>query len=320
MQPARPRPHSTHIFRIDMYSPAPGARTFSQFVNSELNLAIYVGSDQAAGAGLWLWIICGNTELSARSWSSIHKTMRQNDVASLISDYPGDSNTRQIESVTRIRIFPFPRRAVRVSSLYLYRLCHASSRGKVASNHVLLWPGYGQCWRGRNTEVGVDSLRSQSARAAFRGRARSWLAAAANIIKSWISPKFSSLTLHWAGHSRTPPATTGARALIKLKRNSKPCMWPCTCHTQPVIIALKNIWSTKWKIFGHHRCCEMLTIGVLERNWVLRCCGPPPSCGLQWPGVAPRSAGGWRRQARHLQTWQLCLTRPPLFIFTLENL
>ena len=50
--------------------------------------------------------------------SSIHKTMRQNDVVSLISDYPGDSNTRQIESVTRIRIFPFPRRAVRVSSLY----------------------------------------------------------------------------------------------------------------------------------------------------------------------------------------------------------
>ena len=39
--------------------------------------------------------------------SSIHKTMRQNDVVSLISDYPGDSNTRQIESVTRIRIFPF---------------------------------------------------------------------------------------------------------------------------------------------------------------------------------------------------------------------
>ena len=32
--------------------------------------------------------------------------MRQNDVVSLISDYPGDSNTRQIESVTKIRIFP----------------------------------------------------------------------------------------------------------------------------------------------------------------------------------------------------------------------
>ena len=38
---------------IDMYSPAPGAITFSQFVNSELNLAICVTvSDQAAGAGL----------------------------------------------------------------------------------------------------------------------------------------------------------------------------------------------------------------------------------------------------------------------------
>ena len=201
----------------------------------------------------------------------IHKTMRQNDVASLISDYTGDSNTRQIESVTRIRIFPFLTTNKLLEGcqgfISIFYTVYASSSGKVAFNHVLLWPGYGQCCRGRNTEVGVESLRSQSARAAFRGRARSWLAAAANIIKSWISPKFSSLTLHWAGHSRTARPTTRAWALIKLKRNSKPCMWPCTCHTQPVIIALKNIWSTKWKIFGHHRCCEMLTIGVLERNW-----------------------------------------------------
>ena len=74
--------------------------------------------------------------------SSIHKTMRQNDVVSLISDYPGDSNTRQIESVTRIRIFPFLTTNKLLEGcqgfISIFYTVYASSRGKVASNHVLL--------------------------------------------------------------------------------------------------------------------------------------------------------------------------------------